>query len=310
MIVTLILMIMRKDRSAGRMVIHFLILVSLALTSLSSFFRRTKGKAIRLRTYTCNSSDWNTGNILFSPWHWPDIIKYTDHIMHTTYSHLPIYLIGVLIADLSATQSTQMSKKSQLMLFFAVNAISLLVSAILPFALDYLLIMNSENPENDVLKRLLIAAYIPIRKLTLTSTIACTVYFFSVRGSEVRRLFSEMMSSGSSRIDDKVTLSVDENHNHNNQTEQVSRSQILLHTLSRIAFTVFLVNLFIIRLDFYSARIISSGYPLTIVRRMICLLFYILLSSLLLHLIFIQPLDLVRRKMLGRIFPTAKQDSD
>ena len=79
-------------------------------------------------------SDLNqtTGNILFSPWEWPDIINYTDHIMHTTYSHLSIYLIGVLIADLTSRQSVSMSRRSQFLLFFAGNGISLIVSALLP----------------------------------------------------------------------------------------------------------------------------------------------------------------------------------
>ena len=242
-------------------------------------------------------------------------------MMHTTYSHLPVYLLGVLVADRVADVKAHpeshawiRGKKRLLILFFVGNSISLLSSASLPFMLDGLRHQAQRLPDSrvwggsmswkELAIRLAIAVYIPARKLALVLTIACSVFCFALRGS----LLQCMLSVGHS-FPKATRLATKGSEDARAAAETSWRAQrrcSLMVILSRVAFTVFLINLFVIRLDFYSSRHVTTDYPLTMVRRIVSLAFYVLLTSVLLHLLFIQPLDRVRRMCLSACLSQGK----
>ena len=274
-----------------------------------------------------------TENVLFTPWDWDEIINYTDHMMHTTYSHLPAYLIGVLVAEAAALtaakrqgdqaraaaasggSSREQGSRSLLRLLCLGNAAAMLLTALLPLCLDHLLrfshhlsstasqaasirvsVMGAElSLPPDLLRRSLIALYIPAKKLALTASIACTVYCLSARDR-----------GHGARLPVKTTAAgANEANNREQQQQQQVRpmglSRRLLHALGQVSFTMFLVNLLIIRLDFYSARHVTTDHPLTMARRVISLTSCVVSASVLLHLLFIQALDGVRRKYLSSL---------
>ena len=89
-----------------------------------------------------------------------------------------------VIADCD-NKTTIMGKRAQVLLRLAGSVSPLIASSFLPAYLDHLLHLFPDH------EQLLISIHIPIKKCTLTASIACTIFLLMMRDSFLRQLFKQ-----------------------------------------------------------------------------------------------------------------------